>query len=120
MAEAIESMSQSELRKEVATARNQKAKARAEGKAASMQLAEKGAAVLGAVGSGAIVAYKPDLGTALGGVGYVNPVLVVLGLGLSFGTKGMAREAGSGFLMAGGVPMLNLLGAKLTALATGG
>lgn len=116
MAEAIESLSQSELRAEVARGRMSKQKERAMGKAASMQLAEKGAATIAAVGSGALAAYKPDLATPLGGAGYINPTLAVLGIALFLGTKGMAKEAGSGLLMAGGVPLLNMLGAKLVSL----
>lgn len=119
MAEAIESMSTTELRQEVAKGRAQKQRSRAEGKAASMQLAEKGTAVTLAVGVGFLEAWKPELASGLGGVGYLNPALTVLG-GIGFvALKGTAKEAASGTLLAGAVPLLNRLGGKLAELTAG-
>ena len=119
MAEAVESLSTSELRAEVARNRQKQSRSRAMEKAMSMQIVEKGAFTLAAVGVGALEAYKPELQTGLGGVGYLNPALVGIGGAMFFATKGMAKEAGSGLLLAGAAPLLNRLGAKLTETISG-
>ncbi len=119
MAEAIESMSQSELRAEVARNRASKSKERAFGKAMTMEVFEKGTTVLAAIGIGLAHQQKPDLEAGLGGVGYLNPAAVVIGgamfmlTGKKSGAPSIGQEVGSGLLFAGAVPLLNKLGAKL-------
>lgn len=114
MAEAIESMSQAELRQEVQRSRSQRAYTKVKEKAAAMQLVEKGTAATIAVGVGALEAYKPDLAQGFGGLGYLNPIFAGAGFVGMLMTKGMAKEASSGAFLAGAVPLLNKLGAKIT------
>lgn len=115
MAEAIEKLSHSELRDEVQRARKKTAYQRAKDKAMSMQLAEKGTAVAIAAGVGALHAWKPELQESLGGVGYINPALTVLGVVGLVALKGTMQEVASGAFMAGSIPLLNTLGGKLVS-----
>lgn len=119
MPEAIESMSQSELRSEVARGRMAKSKERAYGKAMTMEVFEKGTAALVALGVGLAHQRKPDLETGLGGAGYLNPAAVGIGLllfvfsGKKSGAPSISQEVGSGMLFAGAIPLLNKVGTKL-------
>lgn len=113
MAEAIESMSQSELRAEVARNRAQKSRSRAMEKAMSMQLVEKGTLVVIATSIGAVEAWKPEIATGLAGLGYLNPAATGLGLVTFLMTRGLVKEFGSGMMLAGAAPLLNKLGAKI-------
>jgi hypothetical protein len=111
MPAAIEEMSVYDMGSELLRTRARDNKRRANEKAAGMQLAEKGTAAITAFGIGMLEQQKPELASALGGIGYANPGAVAVGSALFFFTKGMAKEAGSGMLMAGMVPLLNRLGA---------
>ncbi len=113
MAASVSDLSVPELRARVERDNKRSMYERAKAKAMTMQLAEKGTAVALATGVGALHAWKPELKEALGGVGYINPALTVLGgIGL-FALKGMMQEVASGAFMAGTIPMLGTLGEKL-------
>lgn len=82
-------------------------------KAMKQRVAEAGTAAAAATGIGALIAAKPDLATL--GDGYLHPNVIALGAGLLALTmgKGLLRDAGSGLMFAGGVPLLNQLGGKI-------
>lgn len=110
MSADVATMSQSDLRKEVESSRNHKAKARVEDKASTMVAIRNGSALGVAAATGAIKAYAPSIATFGPDIPLLEVVEATGGLVIMLATKGGAREAGQGVFLAGAVPLLSFLG----------
>lgn len=119
MPQSVAEMSTSELRSTAQAAINAKSKKRAEDKAMSMQVVEKGTAITAALVSGAVGEQWPAARDALGGIGYVDPAYAAVGTLTFFMTKGAIKEMGSGLMLAGLIPLAKVGGAKLVQAISG-
>lgn len=110
MSADVATMSVPELRKEVESSRNSKARSRAEDKASTMIAIRNGTALSVALATGALKEYAPSVATFGPNIPLLETVEAAGGLVIMLATKGAAREAGQGVFLAGAVPLLSYLG----------